>query len=82
MYPKSWGSIAHTRLSLPENTSDDIIHRRAIKNLRLITKGAAAQTLDVMLSSSLEWRSEQQVAAVRARGEQVISLLRKPGNNR
>lgn len=59
----------HIRLSLPENTSDDIIDRRAIKNLRLITKGAAAQTLDLILSSSLKWRSEQQVAAVRARGE-------------
>lgn len=62
----------HIRLSLPENTSEDIVDRRAIKNLRLITKGAAAQSLDLNLSSHLEWRSEQQVAALRTRGEQVI----------
>eukprot|EP00903_Cladosiphon_okamuranus_P009407 g8971.t1 len=50
-----------------ENTSEAILDRRAIKNLRLITVGAAAESLDLILSSDLEWRPEQQLAALRAR---------------
>ena len=61
----------HVRLSLPENTSEAILDRRAIKNLHLITVGAAAESLDLILSSDLEWRPEQQLAALRTRGEQV-----------
>ncbi|CAB1112932.1 unnamed protein product [Ectocarpus sp. CCAP 1310/34] len=67
----------HIRLSLPENTSDDIIDRRAIKNLRLITKGAAAQSLDLILSSHLEWRSEQQLKLHTGELENRVNQLEK-----
>ena len=61
----------HISLALPEGTSEADLDRRAIKNLRLITKGAAATSLDLILSKSLEWRPEQQIAALRARGETI-----------
>lgn len=56
----------HTTLALPEGTSEADHNRRAIKILRLITKGAVATSLDLILSKSLEWRPEQQIAALKS----------------
>ena len=62
---------AHIRLLSPDNVSEDTINHRAIKHLALFVKGAAARSLSFMLSNSLEWRPEPQLAVLRAQGARI-----------
>lgn len=52
--------------------SQATIDHRAIKHLSLFTRGAAAQSLNLILASALEWRPETQLAALRAQGVRIV----------
>lgn len=75
-------AIYRSRISLlsQDNVSEQEIDRRASKPLPLITQGAETQSLDLVLSSSLEWRPEPIPAGLRARGQTID--LRPPHTRR
>lgn len=62
---------AHIRLLSPDDVSESTINHRAIKHLALFVKGAAAKSLSLILSNSLEWRPETQLAALRNQGVHI-----------
>jgi len=53
------------------NVSQETIDYRAIQNLGLFVRGAAAESLNLILASALEWRPEAQLEALRARGVRI-----------
>ena len=53
------------------NVSQETIDYRAIQNLGLFVRGAAAESLNLILASALEWRPEARLEALRARGVRI-----------
>lgn len=62
---------ARVRLNSTDGSSDAIVEQRAIKYLPLLVRDAAADSLQQLLSGSLEWRSEAQLATLRANGSDM-----------
>ena len=67
---------ARVRLNSTDGSSDAVVEQRAIKNLPLLIQDAAADSLERVLSNNLEWRSEAQLATLRANGS--VMIVRAP----
>lgn len=62
---------AHIALLSPDNPNEATVDHRAIKHLALFVRGAAAQSVSLILSSSLEWRPGTVLEPMRVRGERI-----------
>ena len=64
---------SHIQIMSPEKTlATSVLDYRAIKHLPRLVRGAAATSLSLILSSSLEWRPESQLARLRAQGARIV----------
>lgn len=62
----------HIRSLSSDDISEATIDYQTMKYLALCVRGAAAQILSLLHSSSLEWRPEPRPGALRARDEQIL----------
>ena len=62
---------ARVRLNSTDASSEAVVTQRAIKYLPLLVRDAAADSLQQLLSNSLEWRTEAQLATLRANGSDM-----------